>query len=124
MAGTGGKRSGAGRKPGVPNKVTVEREAEIASSGLTPLEYFLKILRDPSRQHKERFAAAVAAAPYCHPKLSPVDQESSKDIAGEWTVVRLSDLIDVNPAGNGTETTGVDPKRLPPPSVGRLGEGH
>ena len=42
----GGKRPGAGRKKGSPNKVTAAREAEIAASGLTPLDYMLGILRD------------------------------------------------------------------------------
>ena len=35
-----------GRKKSTPNKITAAREADIAASGLTPLEYMLKILRD------------------------------------------------------------------------------
>ena len=82
-----------GRQKGTPNKVTVEREAEIASSGLTPLEHFLEILRDNGRQDKERFAAAVAAAPYCHPKLAPSEHLGRVDTGGV-TIVRLTDLVD------------------------------
>jgi hypothetical protein len=73
-----GERRG-GRQKGTPNKM---REAEIAASGLTPLDYMLGILRgetppglDPSvaiARETLRFEAAKAAAPYCHPRLQAV----------------------------------------------------
>ena len=103
-----------GRQKGSKNKVTVEREAEIAAAGLTPLEYFLKILRDPSRQDKERFAAAVAAAPYCHPKLASTEHLGKVD-AGRVTIVRLTDLVDSDAGANAH----VDPQAPP----GRRGGG-
>ena len=96
--------------------MTVEREAQIASSGLTPLEFMLQILRDKTKEDAARMYAAVHAAPYCHPKLAPVDKDGAKDIAGEWTVVRLSELIDADTAGNDATTTRLDPKGLPAPS--------
>ena len=71
----GGAREGAGRKPGVPNKVTAQREAEIAQSGLTPLEYMLSILRDENQEDAARFEAAKQAAPYCHAKLAAMALE-------------------------------------------------
>jgi len=71
----GGAREGAGRKPGVPNKVTAKREAEIAESGLTPLEYMLSILRDETQEVAARFEAAKQAAPYCHAKLAAMALE-------------------------------------------------
>jgi hypothetical protein len=39
-----GERRG-GRQKGTPNKITAKREAEIAASRLTPLEYMLGIVR-------------------------------------------------------------------------------
>lgn len=69
----GGSRPGAGRKPGAPNKATAERQAEIAASGLTPLDYMLTILRDEDRSVEDRMDAAKAAAPYVHPKLAAVE---------------------------------------------------
>ena len=42
----GGKREGAGRKPGVPNKATQAQREAVAASGLTPLEYMLQLMRD------------------------------------------------------------------------------
>lgn len=78
MMARGGKREGAGRKKGTPNKATQERQAEIAASGLTPLDFMLQIMRDQDRPTEDRFEAAKAAAPYVHPKLANVEH-SGKD---------------------------------------------
>ena len=58
-----------GRKPGTKNKNIEAKEAAIAASGLTPLEYMLEILRDEGNDKKTRMDAATSAAPYCHAKL-------------------------------------------------------
>jgi hypothetical protein len=73
----GGKRSGAGRKKGVPNKRTAEIQEAVEASGLTPLEYMLQVLRDVATEPRERLAAAVAAAPYVHAKLASVELKGS-----------------------------------------------
>lgn len=72
----GGKREGAGRKPGAPNKATAERQAEIQASGLTPLDYMLSVLRNEEAPADARMWAAEKAAPYVHPKLSAVELTS------------------------------------------------
>ena len=61
-----------GRPRGSPNKATAVREAEIAASGLTPLEYMLGVMRDKEAADEDRQWAAVAAAPYVHPKIQPI----------------------------------------------------
>src|SRR3954463_9800682 len=76
-----GERRG-GRQKGTPNKLTAKREAEIAASGLTPLDYMLGIVRAETppgldatvavARETLRFEAAKAAAPYCHPRLPAV----------------------------------------------------
>lgn len=68
----GGKRIGAGRKKGEPNKRTAEAIAAAEASGITPLEYLLDVMRN-SGDDKMRMTAAMAAAPYIHPKLSAVE---------------------------------------------------
>lgn len=73
----GGKRPGAGRKAGAPNKATAERQRAVEESGLTPLDYMLGIMRDEAKPDDMRFEAAKAAAPYVHPKLANVDHKSS-----------------------------------------------
>ncbi len=62
----------AGRRKGSPNKATARREAEIAASGLTPLEYMLQVLRDEDSKDEDRKWAATTAAPYVHPRLQPI----------------------------------------------------
>jgi hypothetical protein len=74
MAG-GGKRPGAGRKPGIPNKKTADKVKAIEASGLTPLDYMLGLLRDESLPPDMRFEAAKAAAPYVHPKLATTEHK-------------------------------------------------
>jgi hypothetical protein len=68
----GGARLGAGRKPGSPNKKTAEVQAAVAATGITPLEYMLSVMRSPETDPRDRLAAAQAAAPYVHAKLSAI----------------------------------------------------
>lgn len=69
----GGKRPGAGRKAGSPNKVTAARQRAVEESGLTPLDYMLSVMRDESAKPERRDDMAKAAAPYVHPKLSTIE---------------------------------------------------
>lgn len=69
----GGKREGAGRPKGSVNKATAERQAEVAASGLTPLDYMLALMRDEAADEAKRLDAAKAAAPYVHPRLAAVE---------------------------------------------------
>lgn len=62
-----------GRKKGVPNKATAKKAAEIAATGLTPLDYMLQRMRDETADPFVRLDAAKAAAPYVHPKLANIE---------------------------------------------------
>jgi hypothetical protein len=64
------KVAGSGRKKGSKNKRTKAKEAAIAASGLTPLQYMLAVLRDPRRHRLDRMQAAIAAAPFVHQRLA------------------------------------------------------
>lgn len=66
----GGNRPGAGRKPGAPNKASIERQKKVAATGITPLDYMLKVMRDAKADPGRRDDMAKAAAPYVHPKLA------------------------------------------------------
>ena len=66
-----GERRG-GRVKGSPNKVTAQRQAEIAASGETPLDYMIRVMRDPAVEHNRRDEMAKAVAPFVHPRLSAV----------------------------------------------------
>lgn len=82
----GGKRDGAGRKPGAPNKKTQERIAAIEASGLMPLDYMLSVLRDEQESLERRDWAAEKAAPYVHAKLANI--EAKHDVSDA-----LADLL-------------------------------
>lgn len=69
----GGARPGAGRKKGEPNKRTAEIQQAVEQSGLTPLEYMLRVMRDDSQDDQRRLAAANMAAPFVHARLSSVE---------------------------------------------------
>lgn len=72
----GGKREGAGRKKGSKQKIAktyLTQSALIAAAdGEMPLQYMLRVMRDPGADEKRRDAMATAAATYIHPKLSSV----------------------------------------------------
>lgn len=76
----GGKREGAGRKPGTPNKATAARESEIKASGLTPLDFMLSVLRNKGETMENRCWAAEKAAPYVHPKLANIEHSGGLDV--------------------------------------------
>lgn len=73
----GGKRPGAGRKAGVPNKRTAEIQQAVEESGLTPLAYMLSVMRDTNEEAHRRLTAAQAAAPFVHAKLSSVEMHAT-----------------------------------------------
>ncbi len=75
----GGKREGAGRPKGRQNKSTQERMAALLEGGETPLEYMLRVLRDPSTDHKRRDDMARGAAPYLHPRLAQTELTGNAD---------------------------------------------
>lgn len=77
---SGGKRIGAGRRAGVPNKANAEREARIAAEGITPLDYMLQVMRDDQQPTDRRDDMAKAAASYVHPRLSNIESKSETTV--------------------------------------------
>jgi len=69
-----GERRG-GRVKGVPNKITLKREQELAEGGVMPLDVMLRTMRKLWKGNKRVAACALAkdAAPYCHPRLSSIE---------------------------------------------------
>lgn len=78
-----------GRQKGSTNKKTAELQAAVAKSGLTPLEYLLKVMRTIG-DDRQRLNAAIAAAPYIHPKLANIEVSGK----GGGPVVVAMSLID------------------------------
>ncbi len=69
-----------GRKKGTPNKASVERQAAIAASGKTPLEYMIAVLNDPNEPQTRHEWAAEKAAPYVHPRLASTEVKSETTV--------------------------------------------
>ena len=59
-----------GRAKGTRNRASIQREAEIKASGLTPLDYMLDVMRNKRADPARRDEMAKAAAPYVHPRLA------------------------------------------------------
>ena len=85
----GGKRIGAGRKPGSVNRVTLAAKEAMAASGeLTPLQYMLDAMRSAAGSPRGD-DMAKAAAPYVHAKLAAVDATLQANVDGSVTFTWL-----------------------------------
>ena len=79
----GGRRNGAGRPKGALSRRTQQFRLDVESSGLKPLEYLLKVMRDPGEEDRRRDWAAQAAAPYIHPRPQAVAAEKPPVVTRE-----------------------------------------
>jgi hypothetical protein len=89
-SGPGGKRAGAGRKPGSATKKTREIADKAVAQGITPLEVMLEAMNFFRELGDMAQAAGFAkdAAPYIHPKLAAIEH-SGKDGGAIETVSRI-----------------------------------
>ena len=78
----GGYRVGAGRPKGSRNKTRNETSADIEASAvaenMTPLEYMLKVMRDPRENADRRDRMAIAACPFCHVRKGESNGKADK----------------------------------------------
>lgn len=77
-----------GRPKGVKNRATIEREVRAAQGvkaavegGDLPLDVMLKRMRGDSEITDNQFQAAIAAAPYVHPRLAAVESKVTAEVA-------------------------------------------
>lgn len=77
----GGKRPGAGRKPGSTTQKTREIADKAISDGMSPLEVMLTAMRKHAEAEMWDEAASIAkdAAPYIHPRLAAVEHKGPDD---------------------------------------------
>ena len=77
-----------GRPKGSKNKSTQERMAAMLAGGITPLEYMLSVVRDPTVEYRRRDSMAASAAPYLHPRLASTEikGDADKPIAHTLTI--------------------------------------
>jgi hypothetical protein len=97
----GGKRPGAGRKPGSRNKRTQAIADGIAETGETPLEFMLRVMRDPAVDFPTRADMAKAAAPYVHARLASTELKGDGGGPLIVEILRFTDDQDVLPVIDG-----------------------
>jgi hypothetical protein len=84
-----GERRG-GRKKGTPNRDTAALQEAVAASCETPLEYMLRVIRDPTVNPLRRDNMAAKAAPYIHSQLKSIEHK------GVGEVRRPAELTDAD----------------------------
>lgn len=108
----GGKRPGAGRPKGSVSrltKVTQEVAIAAAAAGETPLDYMLRLMRDPAVPTVVQIDLAKAAAPYMHPKLSSAEVSGKDGESLQSITVNIMRFADPE---TGLVSAGSPPPRL------------
>lgn len=59
-----------GRRKGTPNKRKASERAAMKAAGEMPLDYMLRVMRDPTVDHERRDRMSGQAAPYVHSRLT------------------------------------------------------
>jgi hypothetical protein len=75
----GGRRPGAGRKPGKANKLNAEARERAFARGLSPLDVLLELM-ETAPDRRERRECAQAAAPYMHARLQTVATGQAEEL--------------------------------------------
>lgn len=106
----GGARANAGRKTSKPKELLIRRsQLTAANAKVTPLDYLMNVLQDTKQDQKVRFQAAIAAAPYVHPRLSNATVTTTvKRSVDELTTAELIAALqqDANSDGAATPEAG------------------
>jgi hypothetical protein len=69
------------------------------AGGEMPLDFLLRLMRDPHSPMARRLEAAKAAAPFLHPKLSAIDAKLSSvagDPSAETDTIRIEFVLPSN----------------------------
>jgi hypothetical protein len=61
-----------GRTKGAPNRRTQQFQAAVAKSGLSPLQFMLRVMNDEHADFELRARMAAAAAPFIHARLASI----------------------------------------------------
>ena len=62
-------------------------EADIQPGMMKPLDYLLMVINDPNADSDRKDRLAIAAAPYCHPRLIQSERPSKKARAAKEAAV-------------------------------------
>jgi hypothetical protein len=79
-----------GRPKGSRNKRTQTLIEAAHAGGELPLDYMLRVMRDPKAPAKRRDEMAKAAAPFLHARLASIEQHGSNDMPPIEKHMRIS----------------------------------
>lgn len=113
----GGARLGAGRKKGQATKINAQARKKAIEGGITPLEYMLKVMRNPRADTERRDGMAKAAAPFVHAKLASMEHRGAvgsydlskvdeNDLDRLEAILRAASVTGGGPGGEGEEGGG------------------
>ena len=104
----GGKRNGAGRKPGSATEKTREVADRVAKEGLTPLEVMIEAMRHYQAKGDLDRAASIAkdCAPYIHPKLAAIEHSGNLTTEATLVIKRVTVSGDTGINGTAPRSTG------------------
>jgi len=73
-----------GRQKGTPNKATAAKQAEVAATGLTPLDHMLEVMRDPRASNERRDFGVVMSKKQYHnqPESDTLSADEHKIVEG------------------------------------------
>src|SRR5580704_1059110 len=88
---TGGRKKGSKNKKKGLADLKTEVVVQSAQTSETPLEYMLRVMRDPTHPNQRRDEMARAAAPYVHAKLLAAKMEHKQE--PELTAAQARDKL-------------------------------
>ena len=130
MARPRGHPKSGGRKKGTPNKATLVREQGLAAGGELPVDYMLRVMRDPAAENSRRDDMAKAAAPFVHHRLATAQNTGSGENGKREMVMKIefvrakdgrpAETLALPPPGEATLPAVVEPRQkltVPVPTV-------
>ena len=82
-----------GRPKGAPNRVNSEMRERILQSGISPLEYLIRLMRNSKATKERRDWAAAQAAPYPHARLAAMEVSGRVEVSHEDRVLALTEKL-------------------------------
>ena len=79
-----------GRPRGSLNKRTRALLEAAEAGGEMPLDFLLRLMRDPREPKSKRLEAAKAAAPFCHSKLNAIDAPPADTKERPQTTIKIA----------------------------------
>ena len=79
-----------GRPKGSRNKRTRALLEAAEAGGEMPLDFLLRLMRDPQASMARRLEAAKAAAPFLHPRLNSIDHKVTGEAGAETPAIQVT----------------------------------